>query len=93
MNDVEIKKRGKEFFDVKFEKSHSAKYIGTVVKDDVVLVHYSYAYTGDLSTNAFKVLPEEFNSENGIEMFKKRLVKQKVEYLQSQSRLKKLQSR
>lgn len=90
MKSTEIQKRGKEFFDVKFKNRKDTQYLKTRVGCECMLVDYVDNRNGEQYKGMFKILPEEFFIEKGIEMFKKRLEQEQKEFIMMQARINKM---
>jgi len=93
MKSTEVNKRGKEFFDVKFGDDKNVIYVKTRTGYEHMLVDYIDNHYGEQHKSVFKILPEEFFNENGIELFKKRMEREKKEFMLAQARMKKMYNR
>ena len=93
MKSTELQKRGKEFFDVKFKDKKDIQYSKTRVGYECMLVDYIDNKNGEQYKGMFKVLPEEFFSEKGIEMFEQRMKQEQKEFMMAQARIEKMKGR
>lgn len=94
MKSTNLNKRGKEFFDIKFSSAkRDVQYSNTRAGYDCMLVDYIDTKDGEQYKGVFKILPEEFFNENGIELFKQRLKQEQEEFVLAQARINKLKGR
>lgn len=84
-----IDERAKEFLKNTDYKDWNYRY--TQIEDDKVIILVEKSFHGEWDSNSLEVLSEEFNSENGIQMYFDRMKKEEIEWQQKLDEIEKEQ--
>lgn len=83
-----IDERAKEFIKNTDYKDWDYQY--TRFEDDKAIILVGKLFRGEWDSNSLEVLSEEFNSENGIQMYFDRMKKEEIEWQQKRARIQKI---
>lgn len=84
-----IDERAKEFIKNTDYKDWDYQY--TRFEDDKAIILVGKSFRGEWDSNSLEVLSEEFNSENGIQMYFDRMKKEEIEWQQKLDEIEKEQ--
>lgn len=84
-----IDERAKEFIKNTDYKDWDYQY--TRFEDDKAIILVGKLFRGEWDSNSLEVLSEEFNSENGIQMYFDRMKKEEIEWQQKLDKIEKEQ--
>lgn len=72
-----IDKRAKEF--IKSMEYSNWEYQHTTILNNMIIITIGKSFCSEWCEETFEILPEEFNSENGIQMYIDRLKQEEIE--------------
>lgn len=72
-----IDKRAKEF--IKSMEYSNWEYQHTTILNNMIIITIGKSFCSEWCETTFEILPEEFNSENGIQMYIDRLKQEEIE--------------